>query len=90
MGNTNDLDSVCSPHIVGKSKIYQIVNDTTVIIGALETTYIIPMDLELSELIGRPMIDIGGDTACQVAGIYDIENYFMPILNLYPMKETLV
>ena len=34
------------------------------------------MDLELSELIGRPMIDIGGDTACQVAGIYDIENYF--------------
>ena len=33
MGNTNDLDSVCSPHIVGKSKIYQIVNDTTVIIG---------------------------------------------------------
>ena len=75
-GNTNDLDSVCSPHIVGKSKIYQIVNPTTVIIGAPETTYIIPMDLELSELNGRPMIDIGGETACQVAGFYDIENYF--------------
>ena len=76
-GNSDTLDATCSQYLLGKSKIIQKVDNSTVIIGAPNKSYTLPIDMEKSAQEERQIIDIGEPNACSVSGLYDIENYYV-------------
>ena len=70
--NTSNINSLCSQYLIGKSKIIKYEDTggkTNITIGGPNKAYILPRTTDGS-------IDFGGD-ACEVNGIYDIENYYV-------------
>lgn len=80
--NNTNLNSVCSEYILGKSKIIKYENTDTkteITIGGPNKAYILPRYTEDSQDGNHKIGDIyfGGNDACVVKGIYDIENYYV-------------
>ena len=80
--NNTNLNSVCSEYILGKSKIIKYENKdnkTEITIGGPNKAYILPRYTEDSQDGNHKIGDIyfGGNDACVVKGIYDIENYYV-------------
>jgi hypothetical protein len=73
--NNTESNSLCSQYLLGKSKIVKINNigpgtdNTEIIIGGPDKAYILPLDTDTGK------INIGGLTACEFRGLYDLERY---------------
>ena len=88
-GNPDHFDKMCSQNLLGKSKVFDVGTDEFgeyIVIGGPDKAYTMPLDIEQSEILGRPIIDIGNTwiseseidpetSTCHIAGIYDISMY---------------
>jgi hypothetical protein len=70
--NSGTVDTLCSQYVLGKSKIVKLDNSegvAKITIGGPNKAYILPRDTTGN-------ITIGGPTACECRGVYDLESYY--------------